>query len=192
MKASFDARQAILARIRSATQGAEKHAYANLPRTYIRHGKLPHPLVSELMIERLREYGADVVEAAPAELPAVLVRQLQSSGRSTFVAPPGLPVDRLAPEIDWKIDMGLTHDQVEQCDGVVTAAFAGVADSGTIVLHHSAAEGRRLITLLLTGTSAFFEPASWSRLSRNISNAAPIHRPWPPTFPAPARQPTLR
>ncbi len=148
MKASFDARQAILARIRSATQGAEKHAYANLPRTYIRHGKLPHPLVSELMIERLREYGADVVEAAPAELPAVLVRQLQSSGRSTFVAPPGLPVDRLAPEIDWKIDMGLTHDQVEQCDGVVTAAFAGVADSGTIVLHHSAAEGRRLITLL--------------------------------------------
>jgi L-lactate dehydrogenase complex protein LldG len=31
---------------------------------------------------------------------------------------------------------------------VVTAAFCGVADSGTIVLHHSSAEGRRILTLL--------------------------------------------
>src|SRR5580700_2240951 len=110
---AIDARQAILARIRSATPDAEKHAYANLLRTYNRHGKLTHPLISKLMIERLREYGADVVETVPAELSAILTHQLQSSGRRTFVAPPGLPVDRLAPEIDWIIDMGLTHDQVE-------------------------------------------------------------------------------
>ncbi len=31
---------------------------------------------------------------------------------------------------------------------MVTACFCGVADSGTIVLHHSATEGRRVITLL--------------------------------------------
>ena len=31
---------------------------------------------------------------------------------------------------------------------MVTAAFCGIADSGTIVLHHSATEGRRVITLL--------------------------------------------
>jgi len=30
----------------------------------------------------------------------------------------------------------------------MTASFAGVADSGTIVLHHSASEGRRVLTLL--------------------------------------------
>ena len=30
----------------------------------------------------------------------------------------------------------------------MTAAFCGVADSGTIVLHHSASEGRRVLTLL--------------------------------------------
>lgn len=143
-----DARQVILDRIRIATQDAEKRAYANLPRTYIRHGKLSRPLVFELMIERLREYGAAVVEASPAQLPAVLMQQLLASGRTTFLAPPVLPVDRLAPDIDWQVDVGLTHDEVERCDGVVTAAFAGVADSGTIVLHHSAAEGRRLITLL--------------------------------------------
>jgi L-lactate dehydrogenase complex protein LldG len=37
---------------------------------------------------------------------------------------------------------------VEQADGVVTACFCGVADSGTLVLHHGPAEGRRVITLL--------------------------------------------
>ena len=30
----------------------------------------------------------------------------------------------------------------------MTACFCGVADSGTIVLHHGPAEGRRIITLL--------------------------------------------
>ena len=31
---------------------------------------------------------------------------------------------------------------------MVTAAFCGIADSGTIVLHHSSTEGRRVISLL--------------------------------------------
>ncbi len=31
---------------------------------------------------------------------------------------------------------------------MVTAASCGIADSGTIVLHHSATEGRRVLTLL--------------------------------------------
>ena len=44
--------------------------------------------------------------------------------------------------------MGLSHHEIESCDGVVTAAFAGVADCGTIVLHHSPREGRRVLTLL--------------------------------------------
>src|SRR5215475_14407248 len=42
----------------------------------------------------------------------------------------------------------LSHAAIEESDGVVTACFAGVADSGTIVLHHSPQEGRRIITLL--------------------------------------------
>ena len=42
----------------------------------------------------------------------------------------------------------LTSAEIEQAEGVVTACFCGVADSGTIVLHHSATEGRRVITLL--------------------------------------------
>jgi L-lactate utilization protein LutC len=45
---------------------------------------------------------------------------------------------------DWKIDSGLSISKIEKAQGVVTACFRGVADSGTIVLHRSASEGRRL------------------------------------------------
>jgi L-lactate dehydrogenase complex protein LldG len=100
------------------------------------------------MVERLQEYDADVVECAPDDLSACIADRLHSSGKNEFVAPPGLPAEWLAACFDWKIDRGLSHAQIEACDGVVTASFAGVADSGTIVLHHSPSEGRRVLTLL--------------------------------------------
>jgi L-lactate dehydrogenase complex protein LldG len=59
-----------------------------------------------------------------------------------------LPAAWLAEGFDWKLDHALTAAEIEQAEGVVTAAFCGVADSGTIVLHHSATEGRRVLTLL--------------------------------------------
>jgi L-lactate dehydrogenase complex protein LldG len=59
-----------------------------------------------------------------------------------------LPAEWLAKGFAWKVDHGLSTAEVEQAEGVVTASFCGIADSGTIVLHHSAAEGRRVISLL--------------------------------------------
>ena len=50
--------------------------------------------------------------------------------------------------VDWKLDHDLRSAEIEQAEGVVTAAFCGIADSGTIVLHHSGSEGRRVLTLL--------------------------------------------
>ncbi len=155
MSSSISSRQMILERVRRATvdhaaKSAEELAddYALLPRAYIHAGKLNHPNRVELMIERLREYDAEVVECAPENTAACIADQLHSSGKIRFVAPSGLPAEWLAAEFNWEIDHGLEHAAIEQCDGVLTAAFAGVADSGTIVLHHSAGEGRRVITLL--------------------------------------------
>ena len=65
-----------------------------------------------------------------------------------FVAPAGLPAEWLADGFDWKVDHGLTSAEIEEAEGVVTGSFCGVADSGTIVLHHSATEGRRVLSLL--------------------------------------------
>ncbi|MGA7858445.1 MAG: LUD domain-containing protein [Terracidiphilus sp.] len=148
MSAAAASRIQILERIRNATQGSVLAPYAELPRAYIRTGSLSPADYIALMIERLREYDAEVVECAPQHTAACISDQLHSSGKHSFVAPPGLPAEWLAAGFDWKIDHGLEHAEIEPCEGVVTAAFAGVADSGTIVLHHSASEGRRVISLL--------------------------------------------
>lgn len=140
-------RQEILDKIRAAT-GSDSNTYADLPRNYICRGALDNPSRLHLMTERLREYGAEVVESPTTDLPVTIARQLHASDRHTFVAPLGLSTEWLAPDFAWKVDHQLNHEEIEHSDGVVSAAFAGVADSGTIVLHHSPAEGRRVITLL--------------------------------------------
>lgn len=154
MTAPANSRQRILDCIRTATQSVASEpgeipgAYADLPRSYVRHGSLSTEARLELMIERLREYDTEVVETTPQELASAIAAQLAASGKHTFVAPPGLPADWYAAGFNWKIDRSLTSAEIEQVEGVVTASFCGVADSGTIVLHHSATEGRRVITLL--------------------------------------------
>lgn len=154
MSAPVQSRERILRRIRSATQSAANErsqlrwAYAGLTRDFVQQGRLAFEDRIQLMIERLREYDADVVECSPAELPAAIAAQLTASGRRTFVAPEDLPGDWLAEGFNWKLDGHLTTAEIEQAEGVVTAAFCGVADSGTIVLHHTAGEGRRVISLL--------------------------------------------
>jgi L-lactate dehydrogenase complex protein LldG len=150
MSTHTSSRQAVLDRIRSATQNAKGVAYLELPRSYIHSGGLSRAAVIELMVERLREYGAEVVEAEPATLLATIEQQLQASLKRIFVVPPDLPKEWLVANagLRWNIDRGLSAEEIERCDGVMTAAFAGVADSGTIVLHHSGTEGRRVITLL--------------------------------------------
>ena len=150
MSAQASSRQAVLERVRAATGNTAPAAesYARLPRKYIRRGVLDAEDSIQLMIERLREYDADVVECAPNELPAAIAAQLAGSGRHKFAAPAGLPSEWLVKGYEWKIDHSLDAGEIEEAEGVVTAAFCGVANSGTIVLHHSAPEGRRILTLL--------------------------------------------
>jgi L-lactate dehydrogenase complex protein LldG len=140
-------RQAILKRVRAAT-GADESRYEGLPRNYIRRGTLDIEGRIQLMTERLREYGAEVVEASPAELPPVIIHIIQTSGRHQIAVPGGLPEEWLAAGVYWRVDNELSNEQIEQCGGVMTAASAGIADSGTIVLHHGPQEGRRGLTLL--------------------------------------------
>lgn len=151
---SSSSRDLVLNRIRAATRLVARppeqllEARAALPRPYIRAGAVSRGGCAELMIERLRDYDAEVVECGPEQLPAVIAAQLAASGRRRFAAPEGLPAAWRAAGFEWEIDRGLSAAKVNQADGVVTAAFCGVADSGTIVLHHSPQEGRRVLTLV--------------------------------------------
>ena len=144
-------RDEILAQVRRATGngGADPEAsYAALARGYVRTGKLSAGERIALIIERLREYDAEVVECSLDELPDTIASRLAASGRRSFVVPPGLPALWLVPGFEWKFDRGLSTAEIENADGVVTGSFCGIADSGTIVLHHLATEGRRVISLL--------------------------------------------
>ncbi|MBS1802865.1 MAG: LUD domain-containing protein [Acidobacteria bacterium] len=142
-----NSRQMILDRIRAATR-SETNRYDEISRGYIRAGTLDSNGRIHLMTERLHEYGADVVECAPAEIRQAILRQIQLSGKHKIVIPPGLSADWLGEGVNWLPDKDLTHDQIEACEGVLTASSAGIADSGTIVLHHGTEEGRRVISLL--------------------------------------------
>jgi L-lactate dehydrogenase complex protein LldG len=154
MNQPVQSRQLILDRIHAATPSSAKDAsqlaaaYAALPRTYIRKGSLSATARVELMMERLREYDAEVVESTPEDLPTTIAAQLAASGRHIFVAPQGVTSAWLAPGYDWKTDRDLAINEIEKAEGVLTAAYCGIADSGTIVLHHSSTEGRRVLTLL--------------------------------------------
>ena len=154
MSAAGGSRAAVLERIRAASRnfamdaGNGAHAQAEPAETYVRRGKLTARACQELLIERLREYDAEVVECEPAGLAAAIEERLTASGRRTFVAPAGLPAAWRAPGFEWKIDGDLPVGEIERADGVVTACFCGVAESGTIVLHHSETEGRRVLSLL--------------------------------------------
>ncbi len=149
MNPTLAGRSAILKRL-----GAEAASKAgvtpsdSIPREYIRRGSLLADARVAKMIERLREYDAEVAECAPDDLASEIAVQLARGGRNTFVAPAGVPQEWLAAGFNWKIDGELASEEIERCEGVLTACFCAVADSGTIVLHHSSAEGRRVITLL--------------------------------------------
>jgi L-lactate dehydrogenase complex protein LldG len=140
-------RHIILDSIRAATRNDTNH-YDTLPRNYIQHGSLDAQARVALMTERLHEYGAEVVESSLGNLPSIIFRQLQSSGRRHFLAPATLPQEWLVAGVEWELDTDLSYDEIEHCGGVVTAASAAIADSGTIVLHHGPEEGRRVISLL--------------------------------------------
>lgn len=151
-------RAAILEQIRSATGGdADRaRAYAEIPRPYVRVGSLSAEERLALMIERLREYDAEVVETRPDDVAAAIAAQVKASGRQKFVAPAGVPAEWLTAGVNWTLDpvndaqgrRALTTDEIEHVQGVLTASSCGVAESGTIVLHHTEQEGRRVISLL--------------------------------------------
>jgi L-lactate dehydrogenase complex protein LldG len=151
---SLPSRQLILDRVRTASDRLPKESggWAELPRKYARCGVLDAEARLKLMTDRLREYDADVVACTPARLPTMIAERLAASGRHVFAAPEGLPSEWLEAGLRtgfaFKIDHTLPTEEIEAVQGVVTAATCGVAESGTIVLHHSSAEGRRVLTLL--------------------------------------------
>jgi L-lactate dehydrogenase complex protein LldG len=133
-----DSKQVILNRIRTAL-GSRPEARP-IPRDYQR--SRPFPSVLDLFAERVADYRAIVHRV---EDPVAMVRTLLAGKR--IAVPSDVPAEWLVPEVTW-LHEPLSNADLDGCDGVLTGCAAGIAETGTIVLDGSAAQGRRVITLL--------------------------------------------
>ncbi len=134
-------------------------AYAALPRDYLRAHHDPAATdIVDLFAERAADYRA-VVEPVPASgLPAAIARALAARSETAgapdgpFVIPAGLPPEWLA-ELPAGLRLirdtpPLTPAELDQTTGVVTGCAVAIAETGTIILDHGPAQGRRALTLV--------------------------------------------
>jgi L-lactate dehydrogenase complex protein LldG len=153
------AREEILGRIRDATRdvpGSEPPLWGG-PRSerdsYTRAHALAGDELVERFAERVADYRATVVRCAAddAAIEAALGGAMADQGAHHVVVPADLPgawwPDGVDPLVDSD-DERLSLADLDNSDGVITGARLGIAETGTIVLDHGTAQGRRALTLV--------------------------------------------
>jgi L-lactate dehydrogenase complex protein LldG len=94
------------------------------------------------------DYKADVHRVDSNSLPAAIAKALNRRGVERLAVPADVPDSWLPPGVVLLRDPGLTIDQLESSDGVLTGCALGIAQTGTIVLDAGPTQGRRVLTLL--------------------------------------------
>jgi L-lactate dehydrogenase complex protein LldG len=145
------ARTEILRRIRAAlldVSHRETPRTVRVPRAYRTSDEAPQGEKVEQFIHRVAEYKAAIHVATAAALPARIAEALEARGVKRLVVPGDLDAGWIPHGIEVLRDGGLTNEQIESSDGVLTAAALGIAQTGTIVLDGGPGQGRRILTLL--------------------------------------------
>jgi L-lactate dehydrogenase complex protein LldG len=135
------ARDEILARVREAladVDRAQEPTDAPLPPP----GRSATAGTVDLFVERVRDYRAVVETCVGADLAATVRAALPEGAR--VVVPPALGLEVPGAVVDD----AFSASELDAFDAVVTAARAGVAETGTIVLDHQPDQGRRAISLV--------------------------------------------
>ena len=148
------ARDEVFSRLRTAL--ADAPDVAPVPRDYRRSGEHPpgaRPLL-ELLTHRLLDCQAAVHHSDERGLAAAVATALRAggarpTGRLSIVVPTGLPIGWLQEaDVDVRSDDGLSAEDLDHVDGVVTSVAVAVAETGTLVLDGTAGQGRRALTLV--------------------------------------------
>jgi L-lactate dehydrogenase complex protein LldG len=152
------AREVVLGRIRSAiVRGAlsgagsaeEVHAaWAGVRRGYRRSARLERGAVMELLVDRLRDYDAQVLEVGQGEVADAVARMMAARGARRLVVPAGLRADAWVAGFEFVPDDRLSALQLNAVDGVVTECTVAIAETGTLVLQSTPGQGRRAISLV--------------------------------------------
>jgi L-lactate dehydrogenase complex protein LldG len=102
----------------------------------------------ELFVDRLVDYNATVYRCESENIAATVAEALGVRGKSGLVVPSGLPKEWLPAGFDFTVDDGLDYDALDASQGALTASTAAIAFTGSIILTHSPAEGRRALSLI--------------------------------------------
>jgi L-lactate dehydrogenase complex protein LldG len=149
MTPATSAREAILARIRAALPADRAPEPESITRTYKRAGNLPREACLDLLLDRLTDYESEILHVADESgLPAAIAQALQNAGETRLLADAAFPAAWLPAGVDVVIDRNLSIEAMNGIPAVVTTCEAAAASTGTILLVHHGAQGRRAITLL--------------------------------------------
>jgi L-lactate dehydrogenase complex protein LldG len=153
-----DARARILDRVRSAladVPAAEPQLWPeadepiDLPAAYRRTSDLSPGELADRFAARAGEYQARIVRcgSGDSDIAVAVGRALAAEpGGGPLVVPPGLPAAwRPTGAVE---DTRLGIEDLDRSAGAVTGCAIAIAETGTIVLDHGPAQGRRAITLV--------------------------------------------
>jgi L-lactate dehydrogenase complex protein LldG len=115
---------------------------------YRTRGDLTGVPLLDLLADRLTDYRAVVRRTTEAEFGAAVSAALEQRGVRRVVVPPGLSLPGLPAGVETVIDDGLSPQELDAVDGVITGAAVAIAETGTIVLDASPDQGRRAISLV--------------------------------------------
>lgn len=140
-----EARTALLSSIRAAL-GSPKPAL-EIPRNY--RFETGHPDLIALLEERIADYRATVHLCQPSDLPQTIAGILERLGVTRLAVPADLPADWIPANLETLIDRtDLEPRHLETAGAVLTGCAVAIAETGTIVLDHAHAQGRRALTLI--------------------------------------------
>ncbi|MBN9793522.1 lactate utilization protein C [Pseudonocardia sp. TMWB2A] len=116
---------------------------------------LPHAQVVDLFDERVADYRAVVERADPGTAAARVAgalagrSPLAGSGPLRILVPPGFPAGLVPGDVEVVPDgPDVAVSELDRCDGVLSTAAIGIAETGTIILDHGPGQGRRAATLV--------------------------------------------
>jgi L-lactate dehydrogenase complex protein LldG len=138
------ARDEVLARVRRAL--ADGPVVAPVPRAYRQHGERAQADVVALLVERVRDSGAEVVVTGDPRR-AVEEALARHAARRVGVAS-DLDGGLRPSSVELVVDAGISPPDLDALDAAVTTCLAACADTGTIALDGGPGQGRRALSLV--------------------------------------------
>ena len=170
------AREEILRRVRAVQVAAPEQA---IRREYS-HVRVHTDRLAQF-VQRVEDYKATVIRAHPDDVATAVATCL--AGARKVVVPPGFEPSWVPEGLDVIPDEpALGADELNAVDAVLTSAMVGIAETGTIVLDHTAGMGRRTLTLVpdvhvcvVTADQVVGDvPEAIARLSASVKAGRPL------------------